>query len=161
MAPKLTTGLHAKLIADVCRKCEDWAVRTWDELSHEEQCLMVNAREHDLLPGTLHDWRTDLDQGAQLALVSELADALVSLVDLGFVEVRRIVPGRDDGDTVPRADLPAVLADTEVWDYSERGWDYRDDGLCIVVTARGQELMGTDRSGVPNPQASNPYLIIR
>jgi hypothetical protein len=158
MVPKLTTRLEAKLIAGKRGECEDSAMRTWDELSHEEQCLMVNAREHDLLPGTLHDWRTDLDQEPKLALVSELADALVSLVDQGLIEVRRLVAGRDGHDVVPRTELPGVLADTGVWEYSERAWGYRDDGLCIVATTRGWELARTDRSGVPDPQASNPYL---
>jgi hypothetical protein len=158
MVPKLTTELGANGSLPDPARCEDQAMRTWDELSHEEQCLMVNAREHDLLPGTLYDWRTDLDDEAQLALVSELTDALVSLVDQSLIQVRRLVPGRDGYGIVSRRELPGVLADTGVWEYSERGWSHRDDGLCIVPTTRGWELVRTDRSGVPNPQASNPYL---
>jgi hypothetical protein len=133
-------------------------MRIWHDLNHEEQCLMVNAREHDLLPGTLHDWRADLDQEPKLALVSGLADALVNLVDQGFVEVRRFTPGRDTYDVVTRAELPGTVADRRVWEYTERGWDRGDDGLCIVLTERGQELTRTDPSGTPDPQASNPYL---
>lgn len=132
-------------------------MRVWDDLNHEEQCLMVNAREHDLLPGALFDWRSDLDVSERMARVSELADTLIALVDQGYIEVRRLVPGDDGYDVVGRDRLPEVLADPAVWEYSERGWVDRDDGLAIVETAVGKQLTRTDRSGVPNPGASNPH----
>jgi hypothetical protein len=52
----------------------------------------------------------------------------------------------------------AIQHDTGVWEYTERAWDYRDDGLCIVLTALGLVLWRTSPPGVPDPQASNPYL---
>ena len=123
---------------------------------------MVNAREHDLLPAVLYDWRTDVDFTVRLRLApAELAPVLIRLVNEGLIEVRRLTPEKDalgTYETVSPADLPSVLADVAVWDYSDRGWDDRDDGLAIVETPAGQQLSRTDRSGVPNPQASNPYL---
>jgi hypothetical protein len=119
---------------------------------------MVNAREHDLLPGTLFDWRTDLDVDERLARVPVLAAALVDLVDQGLIEVRRFVPGDDGhGEVVSRDRLPAVLADRAVWQYSDRAWLHRDEGLALRETPAGRELTRTDHSGTPDPQASNPH----
>jgi hypothetical protein len=123
---------------------------------------MVNAREHDLLPGVLFDWRTDLDNAERIHRAPEvLGPALISLVDQGLLEIRRITPDGDAEGTVEvigRAELPTVLADRAVWEYSDRGWLHRDDGLVIVETAAGQKLSRTDQAGVPNPQGSNPYV---
>jgi hypothetical protein len=141
--------------------CHYQAVRTWNDLNHEEQCLMVNAREHDLLPGVLWDWRTDLDQEYKLALLPVLADALIALVDQGYKEVRRLfvgVNGNDSYNVIPRDQLPDVLADQVVWEYTDHSWIHRDEGLAIVETATGQELSRTDRSGVPDPKSSNSHL---
>lgn len=122
---------------------------------------MVNAREHDLLPSVLYDWRTDLELADKLPLLPGLADDLIALVDQGLIEVRRVFldeNGTDSYDVVPRDSLPDVLADQAVWLYTDHTWLHRDEGLVIVETAAGQELSRTDRSGVPDPQASNPYL---
>ncbi|MGK5737607.1 hypothetical protein [Micromonospora sp. URMC 103] len=123
---------------------------------------MVNAREHDLLSGVLYDWRTDLDFTIRLTLApTELAPVLIALVDEGLVEVRRFTPENDVVGTyevISPADLPGLLADPAVWDYSDRGWENRDDGLAIVETPAGQELSRSDGSLVPNLQASNPHL---
>ncbi|MFC4016638.1 hypothetical protein ACFOW4_01565 [Micromonospora sp. GCM10011542] len=136
-------------------------MRTWNGLNHEEQCLLVNAQEHDLLPSVLWDWRTDLDQEDKLTLLPVLAAALVSLVGDGLIEVRRLfVDGSGSGsyEVVPCGQLPDVLADQAVWEYTDHGWIHRDEGLAIVETHAGRELSLTDRSGVPDPQRSNPYL---
>ncbi|MGC4833289.1 hypothetical protein ACLQ3D_02175 [Micromonospora vinacea] len=131
----------------------------WDGLSHEEQCLMVNAQEHDLLPSVLWDWRTDLDQEDKLALLPVLAAALVALVDEGLVEVRRLlVDGSGSYEVVPRGQLPDLLADQAAWEYTDHSWIHRDEGLMIVETQAGRELSRTARWGVPDPQSSNPYL---
>jgi hypothetical protein len=60
----------------------------WDALRHEEQCLMVNAREHDLLPSVMWDWRTDLDFQDRLLRYEEWAEVLLRLVDDGLIDVR-------------------------------------------------------------------------
>ncbi|GAA5188171.1 hypothetical protein GCM10023322_38160 [Rugosimonospora acidiphila] len=140
--------------------CQYLIMRTWDELSHDEQCLMVNAREHDLLPGAIYDWRTDLEFADRLERAPELGPVLIALVDQGLIEVRRLSPDRTDGsyEVISRERLPELLADRTVWNYTDRGWDHRDEGLVIVETPAGQQLTRTDRSGVPNPQASNPFL---
>jgi hypothetical protein len=135
-------------------------MRTWNQLSHEEQCLMVNASEHDLLPSVLWDWRTDLDFADRFALLPQLADALVSLVNQGLVEVRRMfvdTNGEESLETISRDHLPEVLADPAVWEYTDHTWTYRDEGLVIVETTAGQHLSRTSRPGVPDPQSSNPH----
>ena len=119
---------------------------------------MVNAREHDLLPGTLFDWRTDLDDEAKIPLLPELAQVLIRLVGQGFVEVRSLVRDRDDYDVVAGAELAQILADPAVWFYSDYSWTSRDEGLAIVLTPLGRDLTRTDHNGVPDPQSSNPHL---
>ena len=118
---------------------------------------MVNAREHDLLPGVMWDWRTDLDFDDRLSRYGELADSLLQLVDQGLIEVRRLLR-EDRYEVVAPEHLGEVLADAAVWSYTERGWEHRDEGLAIVETPAGQQLSRTDGSGVPDPQKSNPYL---
>jgi hypothetical protein len=119
---------------------------------------MVNAQEHDLLPSVLWDWRTDLDQEDKVALLPVLAAALVSLINDGLIEVRRFVGGDGSYEVVPRGQLSDVLADPTAWEYTDHSWIHRDVGLAIVETPAGRELSLTDRSGVPDPQSSNPYL---
>ncbi|RAO43461.1 hypothetical protein GAR06_04594 [Micromonospora saelicesensis] len=120
---------------------------------------MVNAQEHDLLPSVLWDWRTDLDQEDKLALLPVLAAALVVLVGDGLIEVRRMfVDGSGGYEVVPPGQLPEVLADQAAWEYTGHSWIHRDEGLAIVETQAGRELSQTARSGVPDPQSSNPYL---
>ncbi|MEV4655549.1 hypothetical protein [Micromonospora sp. NPDC049301] len=128
---------------------------------------MVNAQEHDLLPSVLWDWRTDLGQEDKLTLLPVLAAALVALVNDGLIEVRRLFvdvdpsgsgSGSGSYEVIPCGQLPDVLADQAVWEYTDHSWIHRDEGLAIVETHAGRELSLTDRSGVPNPQSSNPYL---
>jgi hypothetical protein len=102
-------------------------------LSHEEQCLMINAAEHDLLPSVIWDWRADLDFGERLRRFPELAAALIGLVDRGAIEVRRFAGG-DDYEVVGRAGLEAVLAEPAVGQYDDHTWIHRDRGLAIVET---------------------------
>src|SRR5689334_15362307 len=118
---------------------------------------MVIAREHDLLPGVMWDWHTDLDFDDRLSRYGELADSLLQLVDQGLIELRRLLR-EDRYEIIEREHLGDVLAEATVWSYTERGWDHRDEGLAIVETPAGQRLSRTDRSGVPDPQKSNPFL---
>ncbi|GAA1616119.1 hypothetical protein ACFQY4_18105 [Catellatospora bangladeshensis] len=115
------------------------------ELSHEEECLLINASEHDLLPGTLWDWLPDLELVDKLPRLPVLAEALLGLIDRGLIESRRITPELDRAgryDVVSRADLDELLADPANWQYTERGWDERDEGLCIVLVHVRQAVLG-------------------
>jgi hypothetical protein len=129
----------------------------WDALSHEEQCLMVNAREHDLLPGVMGDWRTDLEPAERFSRYGELATVLIDLVDRGLIEVRRLSEN-DEYEVIGRADLAEALADPATWEYTDHNWIHRDEGLAIVETPAGKQLSRGDTSGVPDPQSSNPHL---
>ncbi|BCJ78004.1 hypothetical protein CS0771_75480 [Catellatospora sp. IY07-71] len=127
------------------RRCHHLPMQTLGELSHEEECLLINASEHDLLPGTLWDWMPDLELADKLPRLPVLAEALLGLVDRGLIEVRRITPelaaaGRYD--VVSRADLDELLADPASWQYTERGWDERDEGLCIVMVPKRLTRLG-------------------
>jgi hypothetical protein len=95
----------------------------WDGLSHVEQCLFVNAMEMDILPGVLGD----LDAVERRLSFAELATVLLSLIDRGWIEVRRYarwispegLDGLEPGDVVPRSELPGVLADPASWEYPD------------------------------------------
>lgn len=115
-------------------------MRASDELSHEEECLLVNASEHDLLPGVLCDWLPDLELADKLSHLPALAEALLRLVDRGLLEVRQFTPqlaAIGAYEVVGRAELGELLADQASWQYTQRGWDERDEGLCIVMVRPG------------------------
>lgn len=128
-------------------------MRVWADLSHPEQCLMVNAAEHDLLPSVMWDWRTDLDFADRLTRYAELARTLIGLVDQGLVQVHLF-----SDEIVGSAELPAVLADPAVWHYTDHNWMHRDEGLFITETPAGRQLTRTSPPGVPDPQSSNPSI---
>ncbi|MEU3405794.1 hypothetical protein ABZ766_17900 [Streptomyces sp. NPDC006670] len=99
----------------------------WDALTENEYAFVLNASEIDILPGV---WG-DLVEEDKEKPVSYLAPILLGLVDRGLVEVRRVVPwtapdgtpGFQPGPEVDRAELPAVLADPEEWEYpGELDW---------------------------------------
>jgi hypothetical protein len=95
----------------------------WDVLSHVEHCSFINAMEMDILPGVLGD----LEPAEQELPFGELAIILLSLIDRGWIEVRRYVrwispdglEGLAPGDVVPRSELPEVLADPASWEYPD------------------------------------------
>ncbi|WP_446218849.1 hypothetical protein [Micromonospora sp. IBHARD004] len=95
----------------------------WDNLSHVEQCFFINAMEMDILPGV----RGDLDEAARRLPFDELARILLSLVDRGWIEVRKYerwiseegLEGLTPGEVVPRPQLPQVLADSANWEYPD------------------------------------------
>lgn len=117
--------------------------RDWDKLTATERAFMINAFEIDILPGV---W-ADLEPQVQDAPLAEVAAVLLSLVDHGWIEVRRIVPwtapdgrvGCQPGGLVSRADLVDVLADP-------RSWEYPDDPsswigcLTLVETDAGRKI---------------------
>ncbi|MFC9458435.1 hypothetical protein ACFWN5_19450 [Streptomyces sp. NPDC058430] len=111
-----------------------------DELSSAECAFMINATEIDILPGV----RGDLDEPLASANPTELAAILLPLIDRGWIEVCRLIawtapdggPGLQPGPSIPRYDLPALLADTDNWEYPDDGeWLGR---LTLVLTETGQ-----------------------
>lgn len=98
----------------------------WDGLTEIEHRLMVSATETwGILPYAC----SDADSGAsesesESESVSELAAAVLSLVDRGMVEVRRLEPwtapdGRPGvayGVPLDHDELPVLLADPDTWD---------------------------------------------
>jgi hypothetical protein len=95
----------------------------WDRLSHVEERFFINAMEMDILPGV----RSDLDGAERQLPFDELARVLLSLVDRGWIEVRRYkrwisnegLEGLTPGDVVPREALPQILSDPSSWEYPE------------------------------------------
>jgi hypothetical protein len=93
----------------------------WDALSQVEKAFMISGTEIDILPGF---WG-DVPEAMQHAPLSEMTAVLLSLVDRGWLEVRRLAPwvapdgqgGSGPGDLVPREQLPMVLADPREWEY--------------------------------------------
>ncbi|WP_331730334.1 hypothetical protein [Streptomyces sp. NBC_01174] len=87
--------------------------REWQALTKSEEAFMVNSYEIDILAGV---WG-DLDDADQYRPVKELAAILLTLIDRGWIEVRRVAPwtspsgekGLQPGELVPRGQLPAVL----------------------------------------------------
>ncbi|MET9608290.1 hypothetical protein ABZZ17_25090 [Streptomyces sp. NPDC006512] len=114
----------------------------WDALTKIEEVFMVNSFEIDILAGV---WG-DLDDADQSRPVSELAGTLLTLVDRGWIEVRRVAPwvspagesGLQPGELIPRDQLPAALEDAV-------NWEYPDDGdwigaLTLVETEAGMKI---------------------
>ncbi|MEU1397669.1 hypothetical protein ABZ403_16630 [Micromonospora zamorensis] len=70
-----------------------------------------------------------------MTLLPVLAAALVSLVNDGLIEVRQLfVDGSGSYEVIPCGQLPDVLADQAVWEYTDHSWIHRDEGLAIVET---------------------------
>ncbi|MBL3665345.1 hypothetical protein JL475_04865 [Streptomyces sp. M2CJ-2] len=110
------------------------------ELSSAERAFMTNATEIDILPGV----RGDLEEPLASASPTDLAAILLPLIDRGWIEVSRLVPwtapdgepGLQPGPSIPRHDLPALLADADNWEYPDDGeWLGR---LTLVPTEAGQ-----------------------
>ncbi|MFE0627008.1 hypothetical protein ACFW3D_08580 [Streptomyces sp. NPDC058864] len=113
-----------------------------DELSSAERAFMINATEIDILPGV----RGDLDEPLASAGPTELAAILLPLIDKGWIEVSRYIPwttvdgtpGVQPGPSIPRHDLPALLADVDNWEYPD---DFEWLGrLTLVLTEAGQQI---------------------
>ncbi|MET9101547.1 hypothetical protein [Streptomyces antibioticus] len=114
----------------------------WDALTGAEEAFMVNAYEIDILPGV----RGDLGEADRSRPLGELAEVLLTLVDRGWVEVRRVAPwtapsgesGFQPGDPVARERLPAVLEDAAAWEYPDDGdWI---GALTLVGTEAGRRI---------------------
>lgn len=135
----------------------------WDALSHVEQCFLINAMEMDILPGVYGD----LTSAEQELPLNVLATILLSMVDRGWVEVRRydrwISPKGEDGliagDLVPRETLPAVLADPTSWDYyaGDNSWVgaltlVRTEAGRVVSSLSPEEIEARDRAKSSGPR---------
>ena len=119
-------------------------VSAWDELTHEQRVLLVNASEHDYLPNVLGDWRPagTASDAERVARIDELVAALIATVDAGWIEVRRFASlDSDEYETIPREKLPEVLSDPEIWDW---WWDSPGAALALVFTERGGQLWRAD-----------------
>ncbi|MCJ0875874.1 hypothetical protein [Streptomyces sp. AP-93] len=116
--------------------------REWQALTKSEEAFMVNSYEIDILAGV---WG-DLDDVDQSRPVKELARILLTLIDRGWIEVRRVAPwtspsgkeGFQPGELVSRDQLPAVLEDAS-------NWEYPDDGnwigaVTLVETEAGKKI---------------------
>ncbi|WP_329325135.1 hypothetical protein [[Kitasatospora] papulosa] len=114
--------------------------REWQALTKSEEAFMVNSYEIDILAGV---WGDDADQSRP---VNELAAILLTLIDRGWTEVRRVAPwtspsgekGLQPGELVPRGQLPAAL------EYAAN-WEYPDDGnwigaVTLVETEAGKKI---------------------
>ncbi|QIP88251.1 hypothetical protein GLX30_34310 [Streptomyces sp. Tu 2975] len=113
-----------------------------DELSSAERAFMINATEIDVLPGV---WG-DLDEPLASGHSSDLVPILLSLVDRGWIEVCRVIPwtapdgatGFQPGPSLPKQVLPALLLDTENWEYPQSGeWL---GCLTLTLTEAGQQI---------------------
>ncbi|MFZ3494686.1 hypothetical protein ACODT5_15925 [Streptomyces sp. 5.8] len=114
----------------------------WQALTKSEEAFMVNAYEIDILAGV---WG-DLDDADQSRPARDLAQILLTLIDRGWIEVRRVAPwmspsgeeGFQPGELVSRDQLPVVLEDAS-------NWEYPDDGdwigaVTLVETEAGQKI---------------------
>lgn len=99
----------------------------WDGLSQIEYDLIICAMEASgILPNS---WSASEDSEAPVP--SDVVAAVLSLVDRGWVEVRRFEPwtapdgseGETHGEPIARDEIPAVLADPDTWDEPDvRSW---------------------------------------
>lgn len=116
--------------------------REWQALTESERAFMVNSYEIDILAGV---WG-DLDDADQCRPAKELAGTLLTLVDRGWIDVRRVAPwtspsgeeGSQPGELVPRDQLPAVLEDAANWEYPQDGdWI---GAVTLVETEAGRKI---------------------
>ncbi|MFD6888195.1 hypothetical protein [Streptomyces sp. NPDC059957] len=114
----------------------------WQALTTSEEAFMVNSYEIDILAGV----RGDLDDVDQARPVKELARILLTLIDRGWIEVRRVAPwtspsgeeGFQPGELVSRDQLPAVLEDASSWEYPDDGnWI---GAVTLVETEAGKKI---------------------
>ncbi|WP_327130237.1 hypothetical protein OG311_01520 [Streptomyces sp. NBC_01343] len=116
--------------------------RELQTLTKSEEAFMVNSCEIDILAGV---WG-DLDDADRSRPVNELAGILLTLIDRGWIEVRRVAPwtspsgekGFQPGELVPRDQRPGVLEDAA-------NWEYPDDGdwigaVTLVETEAGRKI---------------------
>ncbi|MBQ0905421.1 hypothetical protein [Micromonospora sp. U21] len=97
--------------------------RDRERLTNVERAFFVNAFEMDLLAGVFGD----LAGSKQEMPLHELTQVLLSLIDRGWIEVRRYdrwiaEDGREGlmpGEAVARQHLPQLLADPATWEYPE------------------------------------------
>jgi hypothetical protein len=138
--------------------CHDHGMsqQDWDNLSHVEHAFFINAMEMDILPGV----RGDLDEAEQQLPFDELARTLLSLVDRGWIEVRRYkrwisdegLPGLEPGDMVPRSELPHVLADPASWEYpDDTSWIgaltlVRTEAGLVISSLSPEEIEARDKA---------------
>ncbi|MGO4459518.1 hypothetical protein AB4039_19805 [Streptomyces sp. M-16] len=126
----------------------------WEALDESRRAFMINAFETDILPGV---WGDLAEEDKELP-VSALAAMLLDLVDRGWVEVRRVAPwtapdgrpGYRPGERVPRAELPAVLADPDEWEYPADGAEWIG-ALTLTETPQGWRVnrIGPEGAGYP------------
>ncbi|WP_328907962.1 hypothetical protein OG230_35980 [Streptomyces sp. NBC_00234] len=115
--------------------------REWQALTQSEEAFMVNSYEIDILAGV---WG-DLDDADQSRPVKELAGILLTLIDRGWIEVRRVAPwtspsgeeGFQLGELVPRDQLRAVLEDASNWEYPHDNWI---GAVTLAETEAGKEI---------------------
>ncbi|MFD4862496.1 hypothetical protein [Streptomyces atratus] len=113
----------------------------WQALTKSEEAFMVNSYEIDILAGV---WG-DLDDADQSRPVKELTGILLTLIDRGWIEVRRVAPwtspsgkeGFQPGELVPRNQLPAVLEDASNWEYPDGSWI---GAVTLVETEAGKKI---------------------
>jgi hypothetical protein len=103
----------------------------WEELSAEEQRLLLNAWEEGYLFGVIGDflghaehggamWVGSQDKEAITGLIPRFREVVTSMVERGLVEVRDTPTGdADDGVPLGGAELQAALEDPDVWMYRE------------------------------------------
>ncbi|MFD6422668.1 hypothetical protein [Streptomyces sp. NPDC060198] len=118
--------------------------RERQELTKSEGAFMVNACEIDILAGV---WG-DLDDADRSRPVDELAGILLTLVDRGWIEVRRVAPwtpssgegkGSQPGELVPRDQLRTVLENAANWEYPD---DFSWIGaVTLVETEAGKKII--------------------
>ncbi|MFK0017108.1 hypothetical protein [Streptomyces sp. NPDC091027] len=121
----------------------------WQALTKSEKAFMVNSYEIDILAGV---WG-DLDDADQPRPVKELAQILLTLIDRGWIEVRRVAPwtspsgeeGFQPGELVPRDQLPAILQDPSSWDYPDDSWI---GSVTLVETEAGKKITRRSPEGM-------------
>lgn len=119
------------------------------ELSIEQQYVLYAAATSSTVMELLRHWRPwepELEWRDMAVHVPRLAQAIVELVEAGWVEVFLGPPDGESG-LVPSADVPKVVCDARSW--------YREDGsgplVELVLTTAGE-------GRVQLPPPSRPWM---
>jgi hypothetical protein len=115
----------------------------WDALSNVEYAFVINAIEHDILPGFFGD----LTEEERELPLPELAAVLMSLIDRGWIEVRPYrewiaedgQPGLRPGEALSRSEIVALLAVPDTWE--QRAGPSWIGAPNLVLTPLGDRVM--------------------
>jgi hypothetical protein len=114
-------------------------VVSWEELTHEQRVLLVNASELSSLSWALAGWRPVgvATEDEQLDRIDELINPLLTMVDDGWISAVRQSRTSTGFEKIPREELAAIFTDGACWDCEN---DFTERCVWLVFAEHGARL---------------------